>query len=78
MNAASGVPQQKQKQDGNCSRIAPKTAAGSCAAAPQATTSRASTTLLISPAPIRSVASPTARSNSPGGRALRISAREVG
>ena len=31
MKAASGVPQQKQKQDGNCSRSAPKSAAGSCA-----------------------------------------------
>ena len=28
--AASGVPQQKQKQEGNCSRIAPNSAAGSC------------------------------------------------
>ena len=29
MKAASGVPQQKQKQAGNCSRIAPKSADGS-------------------------------------------------
>ena len=34
--------------------------------------------MLISPAPIRAVAASTARSNSPGGRALRISVREVG
>ena len=32
MKAASGVPTQKQKQEGNCSRIAPKAAAGSWAA----------------------------------------------
>ena len=56
MNAASGVPQQKQKQDGNCSRIAPNTAAGSCAAPAQTSTSRASTTFDISPTRIRSVA----------------------
>ncbi len=52
---------------GNCSRIEPKTAAGSCAEAPATTTSRASTTLLISPAPIRSVAAATERSKSPRG-----------
>ena len=76
--AASGVPQQKQKQDGNCSRRAPKTAAGSWAAAALTTTSRASTTLLISPAAIRSVAAATAASNSPGGSTLRISAGRSG
>ena len=78
MNAASGVPTQKQKQAGNCSRMAPKSAAGSWAAPAPTTTSRASTTLLISPASIRVVAAATAASKSPGGRALRISACEVG
>ena len=77
MNDASGVPTQKQKQDGNCSRRAPKIAAALCAFAPSTVTSRASTTLLISPAPIRSVAASTAASNSPGGRTLRISGRSV-
>ena len=66
-NAASGVPQQKQKQEGNCSRIAPKTAAGSWAAPADTSTSRASTTFDISPASIRPVAAATARSKSPGG-----------
>ena len=75
--AACGVPQQKQKQEENCSRIEPNNAAGSCAEAPATTTSRASTTLLISPAPIRSVAAATERSKSRGGRALRISGRAV-
>ncbi len=56
MKAASGVPQQKQKQEENCSRIAPKTAAGSWAAPAVTSTSRASTIFDISPAPIRSVA----------------------
>jgi hypothetical protein len=78
MKAASGVPQQKQKQEGNCSRIAPKTAAGSCAAPAETSTSRASTIFDISPALIRSVAAEIIRSNSPGGRALLISIREVG
>ena len=66
MKAASGVPTQKQKQAGNCSRMAPKRAAGSWAAPALTTTSRASTTLLISPASIRAVAAPTAASKSPG------------
>ena len=78
MKAASGVPQQKQKQEGNCSRIAPKTAAGSWAAPALTSTSRASTTFDISPAPIRSVAAAIIRSKSPGGRTLLISTREVG
>ncbi len=56
MKAASGVPTQKQKQAGNCSRMAPNRAAGSWAAPALTTTSRASTTLLISPASIRAVA----------------------
>ena len=64
--AASGVPRQKQKQDGNCSRRAPKIAAGSWAAAASTVTSRASTTLLISPLSIRSVADSTAASKSAG------------
>ena len=78
VKAASGVPQQKQKQAGNWSRIAPNRAAGSWAEPASTITSRASTTLLISPAPIRSVAAATAASNSAGGRALRISAWAVG
>src|SRR3954468_24379543 len=78
MKAASGVPQQKQKQAGNCSRIAPKTAAGSWAAAALTITSRASTTLESSPTAIRDVAPSTAASNSRGGRALRISECAVG
>ena len=76
--AASGVPQQKQKQEENCSRMAPNRAAGSWAAGEPTTTSRARTTLCISPASILSVAAPTIASKSPGGRALRISACEVG
>src|ERR1044072_4915217 len=78
MKAASGVPQQKQKQEGNCSRIAPNNAPGSWAAPALTITSRASTTLLSPPASMRLVAAATARSKSPGGRALRISVREVG
>ena len=76
--AASGVPQQKQKQAENCSRIAPKSAAGSWAEGEVTSTSRARTTLRISPASIRRVASPTIASKSPGGRALRISGWALG
>ena len=68
MKAACGVPQQKQKQEENCSRIAPKRAAGSWAAAAVTSTSRARTTFDISPAAIRSVAAAIMRSKSPGGR----------
>ena len=41
--AASGVPQQKQKQDGKTSRMALKTIAGSWAESASTRTSRAST-----------------------------------
>ena len=66
MKAASGVPQQKQKQAGNCSRIAPNSGAGSWAAAVVTTTSRASTTLLISSSAILNVAAPPSLRNRPG------------
>ena len=78
MKAASGVPQQKQKQEENCSRIAPNRAAGSWAAPALTSTSRASTTLDISPASIRAVAVAIVCSKSTGGRTLLISTREVG
>ena len=45
MKAASGVPTQKQKQDGKSSRRAPSIGAGSWAAGASTVTSRASTTL---------------------------------
>ena len=59
-NAASGDPQQKQKQDGNSSRRAPNVAAGSCADGASTITSRASTTFSSSPPRIRSTAAATA------------------
>ena len=62
MNAASGVPTQKQKHDPNSSRSAPNRAAGEWAEGASTRTSRARTTFSISPALIRSTAAATERS----------------
>ncbi len=72
MNAPSGEPAQKQKHDGNSSRRAPKTAAGSCATGRSTVTSRASTTFSSSPARMRSVAARTDSSYVLGGVTLVI------
>ncbi len=78
MNAASGVPTQKLKQEGKPSLIAANIAAGSWAEPARTTTSRASTTLAISPARIRSTAAATEDSNSPGLRTLSMLGRCAG
>ena len=62
MKAASGVPTQKQKQDGKTSRRAPKTAPGSWAAAASTVDLAGQHDLLQPPASIRSTAAATAPS----------------
>ena len=79
MKAASGVPQQKQKQEENCSRIAPKSGGRVVGRRRGDEHLAGEDDLAHLPRvdPLAS-ASPTIASKSPGGRALRISAWALG